>query len=265
MQKILKIKFNKITLTSALGRISNWENDNEQRYIVTPNPEIVLTAQKNPKFLKILNHANLNIADGIGILWAAKYLQITINNKSKFIKTLKWLFTLATIAIYPKYIRTSLPERVTGVDLMKSIIKQTDKRIFLLGAAEGVAEEAAKKLASTNIIGSYSGSPKDSEASEIIKQINESEAELLFVAYGAPAQEIWISRHLKKLKNIKLAIGVGGAFDFISGAKKRAPKWMQKLGIEWLYRIIQEPKRFGRIFNATIRFPLTILRSSFKN
>jgi len=265
MQKILKVKFTETTFEDVSSEILSWENCNKQRYIVTPNPEIVLESHKNPKFLKILNHADLSVPDGIGILWAAKYLETSKKHKSKIVKLFKWIFSLSTIAIYPKYIRTTLPERITGVDLLKTIVKQTDRKIFLLGAKKGVAKRASEKLNTNKIVETYSGSPQESEAKGIIDRINKSGAEILFVAYGAPAQEIWITRHLKKLKNIKLAVGVGGAFDFIAGERKRAPKWIQKTGLEWFYRIIQEPTRIYRIYNATIKFPLIILKSSFKN
>jgi len=265
MPKILKVNFSTTSLAFAVKQVLEWENQDEQHYIVTPNPEIILAAQKNHKFLSVLNKADFSIPDGIGILWASKYLAISKNNKSKIVKITKWLLSLSAIAIYPPYIREILPERVTGVDLMKSIIKQTKQPVFLLGAAPGIADKAAPALNSKNIVGTYAGSPSEKESAKAIKKINNSAAKILFVAYGAPAQELWIARHLKNLKNIKIAVGVGGSFDFISGTKKRAPKSMQKLGLEWLYRIAQEPKRIKRIYNATVKFPLTILRTSFKN
>ena len=142
---------------------------------------------------------------------------------------------------------------------MKKICKESKKRIFLLGAEEGIAEDAAKKL-KANIVGTHSGSPKVEDEKEIIEKLNRLKPEILFIAYGAPAQELWIARNLKKIPSVKLAMGVGGSFDFIAGKTKRAPKWMQKLSIEWLYRLIKEPRRIKRILNATVRFPITFLK-----
>lgn len=205
------------------------------KQVVTPNPEILLEAQKNSKFKEVLNQAELSIPDGTGIILASKF------KKEK------------------------LKQRVTGVDLMETVCQKIAKenlKVFLLGAAPGVAKKTKEvlenKYPGLAISGTYAGSPKKSEESKICEKINQSEAQLLFVAFGAPKQELWIYRNLKSTKNltnIKVAIGIGGSFDFISGRITRAPKWMQKIGLEWLYRLIKQPSRIKRIFNATIIFP----------
>lgn len=268
--KILKVKFNKITLKEATKEAISFAKDNKQHYLCTPNPEILLEAKKNQKFLEILNRSDLNIADGIGILWASKFKKISERNK-KFGTFAKWLTSLSTILFYPKYIRSELTERVTGVDLMESICQEAAKenlKIFLLGAAEGVAEKVTlvlqNKYSGIKIVGSYAGSSKLKDEKTIIDRINQSEAGILFVAYGAPSQEIWIARNLRNLKTVKLAIGVGGAFDYIASIRKRAPKWLQKLGLEWLYRLIQQPSRLKRIYKATVKFPITVLKNNPK-
>lgn len=230
MPKILGVKFSNLTNKEALEEALKLLSTGKQHYIVTPNPEILLKAHKNPKYKKILNQASISIPDGAGIIWAAK--------KQK----------------------TPLKERVTGVDLMQAICKNAKEDIFLLGAAPGIAQKAAKKL-KLNPKNTHSGSPKTSQEKEIVEKINNSQAKILFVAFGAPSQEIWIKRNLKKMPNIGLAIGVGGSFDFIAGKQKRAPKWMQKFQLEWLYRLIRQPKRLLRIINATIVFPITFLRN----
>lgn len=271
MQKILKVRFDSVTLKQAAETLIQWAQDEDQRYVTTPNPEILLKAAKNSSYRKILNRADLNIADGIGILWAAKYLKITENTKSKWIKIFLWFLSLLTIIIFPPYIKTILPERVTGADLMQKFCKDCPKdriKIFLLGAEEGVAEKVKKILENKhkgiNIAGTFASSPKDEDKKGIIERIKNSGANTLFVAFGAPEQEFWIKKNLKNFKNIKAAMGVGGTFNFIAGTQKRAPAWMQKLGLEWLYRLLQQPSRIIRIFNATIRFPLTILKTNIK-
>ena len=253
--KILKVKLDSVTEKEALEKVSEWLKGKKQRHIATPNPEILLEAERNPKFRKVLNQTDLNIPDGIGILWAAKFQK---TNKSFF----NFVRTLSSIVLKPDSIRSEFPERVTGTDLTEKICANTDKKVFFLGAKEGIAKKTAEKLKEKykqfEIAGSHSGSPKIKDEKEIVEKINNAKAEILFVAYGAPAQELWIARNLKKLKTVKLAIGIGGAFDFVSGERKRAPKLMQKAGIEWLYRLLKEPKRIKRIYNATIKFPLKI-------
>lgn len=269
--KILKIKFDKVKLDEATEIALNLAKSKEKHFIATPNPEMLLEARKNPKFLDVLNRSSLNIPDGIGILWAAKYLEITKNDKSKIFKTIKWIFSLTSVILYPKYIKSILKERVSGVDLMEKICKKSARqnlKIFLLGAKEGVAkktkETLEKKYTDIQITDVYAGSPKESEEKTIIDKINESEAQILFTAFGAPSQELWIARNLKNLHNIKLAMGVGGSFDFIANVRKRAPQWIQKIGLEWLYRLLQEPSRLKRIFNAAVKFPVKIFTSNLK-
>jgi N-acetylglucosaminyldiphosphoundecaprenol N-acetyl-beta-D-mannosaminyltransferase len=267
--KILKVRFDNLTLEGASNKAFSWISSKEQRYITTPNPEIILEAQKNKKFLKILNKSNLNIPDGIGILWASKFLKITEKTNSNAIKIWKFLISLLSILFYPKYIKSEIKERVTGVDLMQTLCEKCakeNKKIFLLGAKEGTAEKVKeileKKYPGIKITGTYSGSGEKEEDHFISEKINKSQADLLFVAYGASKQEFWIHRNMKKLKTVKIAIGIGESFNFIAGIKKRAPKWMQKIGLEWLYRLAQEPTRIKRIYNATIKFPIKVLSTS---
>lgn len=267
---ISKVRFDKTTLKEATKIAINWAKTNAQKYMTTPNPEILLEANKNGVFLEVLNSSHLNIADGIGILWASKYLKIAEKSKSKLAKIGKWFLSLCSILFRPSYIKTELTERVTGVDLMENICKEAAReglKVFLLGAAEKTAEKVKeileRKYPEIKIVGTFSGSPKEEHEKEILDMINAANPDILFVAYGAPSQEIWIHKNIGKT-TLKVAIGVGGAFNFIAGIRKRAPKWMRRIGLEWLYRLLQEPSRAKRIYNATIKFPLTILKESFK-
>jgi len=269
--KILKVRIDKVTMLKTVTQIFIWLKSDKKRHIITPNPEILLKAQYNHKFLKILNKSDLNIPDGMGILWAAYFLNQTRNDSNKFYILLKWLLSFLTLIFKKKKINAIIPERVTGTDLMEIICKNAPKystSIFLLGASKGVAEivkeKLEKKYNNLNIVGTYSGNPEVNSDTEIQNRINNCGAEVLFVAFGAPKQEIWIHRNLSKLKSVKVAIGIGGAFDFISGKRKRAPIWMQKTGLEWLYRLFKEPSRIKRIFNATVRFPVIVLKKRLK-
>lgn len=258
--KIMDIRFDNITLSDAVNFVFKRLYKNKKGYICTPNPEMLLEAEKNNQFKKVLNKSVLNIPDGIGILWAANNV---FNKRSR----IGAFLNLPFIAIRPNKFLKPLKERVTGVDLVYALSKRackTDYGVFLLGAKPGVAELAAenleKKFPGLKIKGTFAGSPREKDRKEIIKLINSTKPDILFVAYGAPGQEMWISDNLKSFDTVKIAIGVGGAFDFISKTRKRAPKWMQKSGLEWLYRLIQEPSRVKRIFKATVVFPYRFIR-----
>jgi len=240
--RIMGIPFDKLTQKSALVLLLQklaTPRSAEPFFIATPNPEMLLESRKNEKFRQILQNTGLNIPDGTGILLAA-----LIN-------------------------RTPLYERVTGTDLMQALCLKVlpDTRIFLLGAAKGVAEKTKNHLAAQrkiNIVGTYSGSASPSDDKKLRKIINDAQPDLLFVAFGAPKQELWLARNLPHLPSVKVAMGVGGAFDFIAGVRKRAPLFIRKIGLEWLYRLIRQPKRIIRIFNATVRFPLAFLMTKIQ-
>ena len=229
---ILDIPIDCLSQAEALQKIASFLKEKDRFHVTTPNPEIILEAQKNPIFKKILKEADLSIPDGTGIVWATKVLH---NKKIK---------------------------RVTGVDLTRAICRTMKNSIFLLGASEEVnlktRQVLEKKYPEIKIVGNYSGTPGANLEKIICSMINKSKAQILFVAYGAPNQELWIARNLPHLTTVKVALGIGGSFDFISGLRKRAPRWMQHLGLEWLFRLIIQPSRFKRIFRATIIFPLKV-------
>ncbi|MBI2638440.1 WecB/TagA/CpsF family glycosyltransferase [Candidatus Peregrinibacteria bacterium] len=268
--KVLNIQFDVCTKDEALARILDaLQNRSREsaKHIVTPNPEMLLHAQNNASFRETLNRAWLSIPDGIGILWASTFQEIT-KRSGAIGRLLKGLASLIGLIFFPGSCQRVFSERITGVDLMESICAVSrDKKtpIFLLGAIVGVAEKAKEILEirypGVNIVGTFSGSPNDFDFAAINALIAETQPEILFIAYGAPAQELWISRHIAKFPSVKIAMGVGGAFDFLSGLKKRAPKLMQKLGLEWLYRLLKEPSRWKRIWNAIVKFPLRVIRS----
>ncbi len=267
--EILKIPFDRVTLEDTIKKCQKWlKEKKKQRFIATPNPEILLKTQTNPKYKKIIQKTDLNIADGIGVLWAATFKKDLNKNNNGLSRLTRGLTLLSKLIIQKSEFTQILPERVTGTDLMDHLItssKDMETRIFLLGAGPNVAHKVKKHYEeqneNINIVGTYSGSPAKSDEQKIISKINETNPNLLFVAFGAPKQELWIDRNLNQMPSVKLAIGVGGAFDFIAGKTKRAPKWMRKSGLEWLYRLIRQPSRIIRIYNATIKFPLTVIRN----
>jgi len=208
-----------------------------QHHVMTPNSEMLVEAKKNKKFREVLNQTSLNLPDSIGLLYMARF-------KGQ-----------------------RLPQRVTGVDTVSAVCRKISKHhsVYLLGAAEGVAEKAAKKLLKLNehlqVAGTFAGSPRDEDVPEIIQRICEAKPHLLLVAFGAPHQDLWINKYLKELPSVRVAMGVGGTFDFLAGKRKRAPKLMRGFGLEWLYRLVREPRRIGRIFKAVVVFPYLVLFS----
>ena len=202
--------------------------------IVTVNTEFVMAAQKNTEFCQAINSAALTLADGIGVVWATRY------------------------------VGCPAPERITGTDTLVALTKRCalkGYRLYLLGAAPGVAEQAGEKLQALapglQIAGAFAGSPTPSEEEAIIERIHAASVDILCVAYGAPAQDLWIYRNLSRLP-AAVAMGVGGAYDFLSGRQRRAPRIMQRMGLEWLYRLYREPWRWKRML-ALPRFFVTVL------
>ena len=232
---ILGIPTDNITYTEWMQRIGQWVESGTRCYhVCTTNPEFLMIAQRDANFRHILQRADLCIPDGVGLLWAARRLG------------------------------QPLRERVTGSDGVPMIAEHAARngwRLFFLGAAEGVAEHAAQILsecyAGLQVVGTYSGSPAPEEEVEIVQKVNASGADILLVAYGAPIQDKWIARNAPRL-TVKMAMGVGGTFDFITGTVPRAPKWMQDVGLEWLYRLLRQPSRIGRMMRLP-RFVLAVL------
>ena len=213
LMKILGVWVQECYMSSAIEKAKSFFNAKGNYLIFTPNPEIIMLAQENDELKLALNSSDLNLPDGIGVVIASKIL------------------------------RKPLPARVAGYDFLLELFK-LNKKVFLLGSEDGVAEACSKKI--DNVVGFYHGYFEDSETDNIIKMINKSGAELLVVALGAPKQELWLWRNKDRLQ-CKVGIGVGGCLDVISGNVKRAPIIWQKLCLEWLYRALCEPKRFKRL------------------
>jgi N-acetylglucosaminyldiphosphoundecaprenol N-acetyl-beta-D-mannosaminyltransferase len=252
---VLGVPFDPVTKSEVLEKMEEYAAGEKQMFATTPNPEICMTAQKDKEFLKILQSADLSFADGIGILWAANK---PIKN-SKF-KIQNYLIpSLISFALHKK--SKYLPEQVCGSDVFREFCSTSKHPIFLLGGAPGAAKKC-QEIFGKNIVDTDDGSSKPDDEERIIEKINASGAKVLFVAFGAPTQEKWIKKNLEKMPNIRLAMGIGGSFDFISGAQKRAPKFAQKIGMEWAWRLLLEPKKRGkRILTAVWSFPRKVWKS----
>lgn len=238
--QILGIRVISTSTSSVLMRVEEFISHNSKFSILTPNPELILMAQSNKKLKGALNSADLSIPDGVGLKLADPSLNI-----------------------------------IKGRELFVDLIKLANRKgwkVFLLGGLDGEAELAAKKLKVSSKrlkVETFSGPRLNEKAEPVteidkkldqdaIRKINEFAPDLLFVAFGNPTQEIWVHKNVKKL-NAKGVMAVGGAFRYIAGMSKLPPKWMEALGLEWLWRLITEPARAGRVFRATIVFPIKVL------
>ncbi len=214
------IEVDNITIGEALARVEEFLCSQQPHLIVTPNPEIIVDAQKDQELAKVINYASQRLPDGISMVVVSRILG------------------------------TPLKERVAGIDLMLKIIENSAKdgrKIFLLGSAPGVAEEAAgnlvKEYPGINIVGLHHGYFNHDLG--VINKIRETKPDILFAGLGAKRQEKWCNRHLKEL-GVPVCMVIGGSLDVISGRKKRAPKWIRMLYVEWLYRLFTEPDRWKR-------------------
>jgi len=229
---LLGIPADPITFNQLLDHIEMWIQSNDGLHqICTINPEFTVIAQSDYDFFTLLQRSNLNVIDGWGAVMALRGRGI------------------------------SVPERVTGSDGVPMIAQRAAQqgwRLFLLGAAEGIADETAiilqNRYPDLQIAGTYSGSPHPDDADHIIQMINDSQADILFVAYGAPKQDLWIDRYRDRLA-VNVAMGIGGSFDFITGNVPRAPQWMRQSGLEWLYRLYLQPSRWRRM----LRLPIFVM------
>jgi N-acetylglucosaminyldiphosphoundecaprenol N-acetyl-beta-D-mannosaminyltransferase len=232
---VLGVPIAPVDLDEAVEWITRLMAAGGHHQVVTVNPEFLVAARYRPDFGAVLRRAALATADGVGVVLAAR-LQ-----------------------------GTPLRGRVTGTELVLALARRAATegwRLFLLGAAPGVAERVAEALArevgGVRIVGTLAGSPRPEDEATILARLGSAQPDLLFVAYGAPAQELWLARNLARTTAV-VGMGVGGAFDFLAGIKPRAPRLLQRLGLEWLYRLWREPWRARRML-ALPAFVALILR-----
>jgi N-acetylglucosaminyldiphosphoundecaprenol N-acetyl-beta-D-mannosaminyltransferase len=233
---ILGVAIDDVLMDEAIAAVARFIDEGGPHQIVTVNPEFVMEARRNRAFRRVLAAADLATPDGFGIILAARWRG------------------------------TPLRGRVTGIDLTERIAAEAARRgwsLFLLGAAPGVAERAAAVLQRANpglrIAGCYAGSPRPADEPPIRERIIAARPDVLLVAYGHPAQDLWIARN-QPLLRVPVAIGVGGTFDELAGVVPRAPALVQRLGLKWLYRLIVQPWRWRRIMTAAPLFLWTVLR-----
>lgn len=224
------VLFDCLTANTARERLfSALDGNYPQTALYTPNPEIVMIAEKDESFRDIMNGAELVVADGIGVIKAAAIL------------------------------KTPLPERIPGIELGEAMIKYCASKgealpVYMLGGKPGVAEDAAKNMQAKYpglcVCGTHDGyfdMSGGEENDRVISEINEKGAKLVLVCVGAPKQETWIHNNRARMPEVGVFAGLGGSLDVFSGRVKRAPEFFCKMGLEWFYRLMKEPSRIGRM------------------
>ena len=218
---VMGVAFDNVTLEEAVDQAMELLEQDGPHLVATPNPELVQRANADPEFSHILASADLVIPDGVGVIYAAKILG------------------------------RPLKGRVPGIDFASALMgrmAKTGKRLFLLGAAPGVAEKAAANLAAAHpglvVCGSHDGYFK--EDGPVAQAVRRAQADVVFVCLGAPKQEKWIAAN-GQATGARLLVGLGGSLDVFAGVVERAPESFQKLGLEWFYRLMKQPSRIGRM------------------
>jgi N-acetylglucosaminyldiphosphoundecaprenol N-acetyl-beta-D-mannosaminyltransferase len=235
---ILGVLISPVNMSSTVEKISGWISTGDPNYVCVTPAHGVMDCQKQPELKQIFNSSGLTTPDGMAIVWLLKlmgYKGVT---------------------------------RVYGPDIMLAVCEESLKtgwRHYFYGGAPGVADQLVKNLCERfpglNIAGTYSPPYHPATAEEekaILENIDSCQADIVWVGIGTPKQEKWMSEHVGKV-NVRVLIGVGAAFDFLSGTKKQAPRWMQRSGLEWLFRLATEPKRLWRRYIKYPYFALLVL------
>ncbi len=229
---VLGVGFDNVTMDQAVAEGVRLMNEDGAHYVVTPNPEIVETCREDSEAMEAVRRADMVIADGIGVVYGAKILG------------------------------TPLKGRVPGIEFAQNLMgrmAESGKSLFLLGAKPGIADQAAEKLKvrypGLQIAGTHDGYFK--EDGPVLTQIRDSGADVVFVCLGAPKQEKWML-HNGEATGAHLLVGLGGCLDVFSGNVQRAPEAFQKLGLEWLYRLLKNPSRIGRM----MKLPLFLVHAA---
>ena len=214
---ILGIGFDGVTLDEAVTWALETMREKRGAYVCTPNPEIVWACRKDPEMAEAVNRADIVLPDGVGVVWASRCL------------------------------KTPVPERVAGYDFLLALLSRMEGRVFLLGGKPGVAEDAAQTIKQrfphVTVAGCCHGYFEDDE--EVLEAVRKVEPNLLLVCLGARRQEKWMAKYAGKL-SVGLMAGLGGSLDVLAGRVKRAPEGWRNRGLEWLYRLLQEPSRIKR-------------------
>ena len=261
--EILGVKIQALARSQLLAELRLILNSPQRdcKIIATTYSEFLVQASRNRQFKDILNTADFNIADGIGVLWAASFL----NRKTAdlFEVAREFLISAWQTAFDHKKIQYVLPEKISGADLIWDILRLAEEAgnsVYFLGSYGDVVTPILNKYPLLKVAGRSQTFPHDREE---MSRINSAQADILLVAFGPFAQYLWLSPNKNNLE-VKLAMGVGGTFDYIMGKRPRAGEWWQNHGLEWLYRLFTQPWRWRRMWNAIIVFSWLVFKEKYK-
>ena len=246
------------------------------------NTEFLYRTKKDKKFLDVLNSSDINIVDGRGVMWAARYLTLPISD-NKFIRSiqarLQMVYSGASIVLKPKFVTYPIKQTIPGVEAFKLMMKtaaDTNCGVFLFGSAQKTLDLASvnlmKEFPNLKISGTLNGYDFQKDKTiDPVTEINKTDARLLIVALGCPKQEYWINDNIDKLTNIRVAVGEGGTLDRIANPAQLAPKFVNKIGIEWLWRTLfnksktKSRNRFQRFWHAVPAFIHQVIKWKVQN
>lgn len=269
---ILGVTIDSKQKNQVLDQIQEKIENNKKFYVVTPYSEMFVMATRDLQYKEILNNAEFAIPDGIVIRASDRYMRLP----AKGSRVLQWLQVLLGIVTGVKNKDGKEIETIKGREFFFDLMEMANKKrwtVIFLGDGEESAQRAKRKLEtkySSAIIRAFTGpflnehgTPSDEDQKtkeqELIQTINSLTPQLLFIGFGPPKQEKWIHRTLSMVR-INCAVGVGGTFDYINGTMPKPPRWMEAHGLEWLWRLLKDPKRIRRMWNAVVIFSTLIIR-----
>lgn len=234
---LLGVTVHSVSVQKVSEQLDAFLDSDQSHVVVTPNPEILLHAYANASYADALNRADLSLPDGSGL---------------KFV--------------------SAISETVHGVDVARKLLETANTRrlrVACVVRSDGRSEpkeikSAIQLIAPTVVVEIVSVQKQDWEKAEAIESLKLFQPQIVFVGLGFPEQELWLDRHLSSIHSSRIGMAIGGAFDFWTGVAKRAPRVIQRLHLEWLWRLIHEPRRIGRIWRAVVVFPLTVLITNLK-
>ena len=279
---ILGVKINDITSAELSRRLSASFDGNKKLTITKINAEFISRALVDDKYRKLLNNSDLSIVDGRGVLWVARFLLLPVVD-NRFLRTIQVIYQMiysgASIVLFPRFITYPLSEAMPGVEVFGQMIRLASDKgagVYLFGSRQEVIDRTIKNLSRDNpklrIVGSMNGYDFQNDKNiDPVAEINKTDAKLLIVALGSPKQEQWIMDNISKLKNIRVAVGEGGTLTRIADPKQKAPKTINRLGLEWLWRLLfnisetSSRNRFQRFWRSVPVFIGRAVRWKIKN
>lgn len=279
--KIFNVRIDEYTKLQFVKSLKDCLRNDRLAKVSKINPEFIQRCRNDNKFKEVINSMDINIADGRGVLWAAKYLILPISNIKViryFQAIIQMVYSGLFIVFNPKYITNPIPTAIPGIEAFKAMMKVAlDEKVgvFLFGSSEDILKTAIKNLnkefPKLKIAGHLNGYDfqKDKDIDPVV-EINKTDAKILIVALGSPKQEHWIDENISKLKNIKIAVGEGGTLDRIANPSQKAPNFINQIGLEWLWRLFMNKSktetrnRFQRFWTAVPMFIVQVVKWKMK-